>query len=62
MRKYELYTTHHDLYEYHGNTEIVRIRETSGKTVRKDWIIFDTVEEAMDYFNSKCGEYMDTFH
>lgn len=57
MRKQELYKAYKDFYEYHGNTEIVRTRKTSGKTIRQDWIIFNTVEEAMEYFNTRCGEY-----
>ncbi len=56
MRKHELNPTYHDFYEYHGNTEVVRIRHHWGKIVRQDWIVFNTVEEAMEYFNTKCGE------
>ena len=56
MRKYELYPTHYDFFEYFGNTEIVRIRKLNGTTVRKDWLIFDSVDEAMEYFNTDCGE------
>jgi hypothetical protein len=58
MRKNELYTDYHEFYEYFGNTEIERIRKQGEKTIRHDWIIFDTVEEAMDYFNNKCGEFV----
>jgi hypothetical protein len=58
MRKNELYTDYHEFYEYFGNTEIERIRKQGEKTIRHDWIIFDTVEEAMDYFNGKCGEFV----
>lgn len=57
MRKHELTTDYHDSFEYFGNTEIERIRRRAGQTLRRDWIIFDTVEEAMDFFNSKCGEF-----
>ena len=56
MRKYEICPTHHDFFEYYGNTEIVRIRKHNGTTIRKDWIIFNSVDEAMEYFNTKCGE------
>lgn len=58
MRKHESTTTYHDYFEYFGNTEIARIRKRSGKTLRRDWIIFDTVEDAMAFFNSKCGEFI----
>ena len=58
MRKYELYTNYHDFFEYFGNTEIERIRMQGNQAVRRDWIIFDSVEEAMEYFNDKCGEFI----
>jgi hypothetical protein len=43
-----------DCYEYHGNTQIEHTRTQAGKTLWRDWIIFDTVEEAADYFNAAC--------
>ena len=57
MRKHELYPTYHDSFEYHGNTEILRTRNQNGTAVRQDWLIFDSVEEAMEYFNTECGEF-----
>lgn len=56
MKKYEPHPTHYDLFEYFGNTEIVRIRKQNGATVRKDWLMFNSVDEAMEYFNTACGE------
>lgn len=44
-----------DRYEYHGCTTIEHTRRLAGETVWRDWIIFDTVEEAADYFNLACG-------
>jgi len=41
-----------DSYEYHGSTMIEHTRTQAGETVWRDWIIFDTVEEAADYFNA----------
>jgi len=58
MRKHELYTDYHDQFEYFGNTEIERIRKQREKTIRHDWIIFDTVDEAMEFFNDQCGEFV----
>ena len=58
MRKHELYTDYHDHFEYFGNTEIARIRIQGDKTIRHDYIIFDTVDEAMDFFNTQCGEFV----
>lgn len=43
-----------DHYEYHGNTTIERTRKKDGLTVLRDWIIFDSVEEATQYFNDTC--------
>ena len=62
MRKYEIYPTYSDLFEYYGNTEILRIRKQYGKIIRKDWIIFDSPDEAMDHFNSKCGAYVGQYN
>ncbi len=44
-----------EFYEYHGNTSIERVRKKGGVTILRDWIIFDTVEEAAEYFNNDCG-------
>jgi len=62
MRKYEIYPTGHDFYEYHGNNEIVRIRNQNGTIVRRDWLIFNSADEAMEYFNTKCGEFVGYYH
>ena len=62
MRKYEIYPTYSDFYEYHGNTEILRIRKKYGTIIRKDWIVFNSTDEAMDHFNNKCGEDIGYYH
>lgn len=62
MRKYEIYPTCHDFFEYHGNNEIVRIRNQNGTAIRQDWLIFDSPDEAMEYFNTKCGEFAGYYH
>ena len=54
MKKHVSYPRYYDFYEYHGSTQIVRIRKQGKRTVRKDWLSFNTVEEAMDYFNNSC--------
>jgi hypothetical protein len=49
------YDTDYDLkerYEYHGHTTVERIRLRSGAVVSRDWIMFDSVQEAEDYFNA----------
>ena len=43
-----------DHYEYHGCTTIERKRKQGEITIWRDWIIFDSVEEAKQYFNDNC--------
>ena len=38
-------------FEYHGSTIVVRIQTVKGSIPRRDWLLFDTVAEAADYFN-----------
>jgi hypothetical protein len=42
-----------DCFEYHGSTVIEHTRTQAGVTVWRNWIIFDSVEEAVDYFNDE---------
>ena len=44
-----------DCYEYHGNTVIELTRKQAGQTVFHDWMMFDSVEEAADYFFDNCA-------
>ena len=48
------FTNCYDSYEYHGNTEIVLTRKRGDSTVWRNWILFDSVEEASEYFNNQC--------
>ncbi len=54
MTKYIAYSDCLDYLVYHGNTAIERIRTRAGATVLRDWIYFDSVEEAQTYFNDDC--------
>ena len=45
---------YHDCYEYHGSTTIELTRKQDGVILWRDWIIFDSVEEATEYFNDAC--------
>lgn len=45
-----------ELFEYHGNTAIERIRKQKGK-IRRDWLYFDSAEEAVEFFNEQCACY-----
>lgn len=40
-----------DAYEYLGSTTIEVTRRSLGRVVWKDWLIFDSVEEARTYFD-----------
>lgn len=49
------YGTDNDLrerYEYQGHTAIERIRSRSGVVVSRDWILFDSIQEAEEFFNT----------
>jgi hypothetical protein len=48
------YPDYNDCYEYHGSTTIELTRKQNGTTIWRDWILFDTVEEATEYFNDTC--------
>lgn len=44
------YSDYNESYEYHGNTAIEVTREKDGMTIKRDWIFFDSVQEAQDFF------------
>ncbi len=54
MTKDISYPDYYDSYEYHGNTTIELTRLQAGEVIWRDWIIFDTVEEASEYYNDAC--------
>ena len=54
MTKYVSHSDYCDCYEYHGGTLIERIRQHSQGTIWRDWIMFDTIEEASEFFNDAC--------
>lgn len=43
-------------FEYHGHTAIERIRHHDGAIVRRDWIVFNSVEEAEAFFNDSVSD------
>ena len=43
-------------YEYHGNTMVEITMKKAGIIIKHDWIFFDTVEEAQDFFHDQCDE------
>ncbi len=54
MTKHMQDMNYHEFYEYHGNTTIELIRKLANTTISRDWIIFDSVEEAIEFFNDNC--------
>ena len=54
MTKQIFYPDYYDVLEYHGNTEIERTRKQHDVTIERDWMLFDSVEEAEAYFNESC--------
>ena len=57
MRIQEISTDSHDHYEYFGNTENERIRMQGERVVKHVWIMFDTVDEAMEFFKDRFEEF-----
>ncbi|MFO7964835.1 MAG: hypothetical protein R6U50_13005 [Desulfobacterales bacterium] len=45
-----------DHFEYHGSTAIEFTRRSYGKTINREWILFDSVEEAVRFFHDNCGD------
>ncbi len=56
MTRQEYYQDVCDRFEYHGSTAIEFTRKSCGKTIKREWILFDSVEEATRFFNDSCGE------
>lgn len=47
------YPDYQEAYEYHGNTSVERTRLLDG-AVEREWLLFDTVEEAANFFHEQC--------
>lgn len=52
MKKHMFMSPYHDHLEYHGSTIIAITRKQGETVILQDWLIFDSVEEAMAYFNA----------
>jgi len=52
MTRHAVHIDYHDFYEYHGNTIIELIRQQGGVTIKRDWLLFDSGEDAQEFFNS----------
>ena len=51
MTKEIAHPDYHDCYEYHGSTTVEITRQRGGRVIWKDWLIFDSVEEASTFYN-----------
>ena len=54
MTKHTFNQPYHEFFEYHGNTTVERVTTRGSGQVTREWIIFDSVEEAQDFFNNDC--------
>ena len=61
MTRYESYPDYQYCYEYHGNTSVEITRKQDGITIERDWILFDSVEEAQEFFYDDCGVDEDSY-
>jgi hypothetical protein len=44
------YSDYFENYEYHGNTAVEITLIKNGVTIKRDWVFFDSVQEAQDFF------------
>ncbi len=44
------YSDYYEKYEYHGNTAVEVTLKKKGVTIKRDWVFFDSVQEAQDFF------------
>jgi hypothetical protein len=51
-----VYVNYRERFVYHGSTTIERICQRAGAVLSRDWLIFNSVEEAEEFFNTDCGE------
>jgi hypothetical protein len=45
------YPDYQEAFEYHGSTTVEITRQRDGRVIWKDWLIFDSVEEASTFYN-----------
>jgi triphosphoribosyl-dephospho-CoA synthetase len=55
MTRLTTYPTHDDVYEYFGGTTIQWTRRKADETVWQDWLLFDSIEAALEFFNEFCS-------
>lgn len=50
MTTAEITRDYRDRFEYHGSTAVEHTRLRRDRTVWREWIVFDTVDEALDFY------------
>jgi len=50
MQTNDTLTWENERFEYHGSTIVERIQTIRDSSPQRDWILFDTVEEAADFY------------
>jgi len=53
MRQAEFFSDDQEVFEYHGNTAVERVRKRGDSVLMRDWLIFDSVEEAETFFHER---------
>jgi len=55
MTRLTNYPSYDDMYEYFGGTTIQWTRTKADQTVWRDWLLFDSIEAALEFFNECCS-------
>ena len=55
MTRLKTHSTHDDVYEYFGGTTIRWTRRKADRIVWQDWLLFDSLDAALEYFNDFCS-------
>lgn len=51
MMPVEMMSRDQECFEYYGSTVVERVQYRRGSPAVRYWLLFDTVEEAEDYYN-----------
>ena len=54
MTVYCEYSDYLDRFEYHGGTTIERSRERDGNLIWREWLTFNSIEEAETFISEQC--------
>jgi hypothetical protein len=50
MTPQNYYSDYHESFEYHGNTAVEVNLKKNGVTIKRDWLFFNSVQEAQDFY------------